>query len=567
MDKISETIKKISNYPFFFALGMNLVVLAICIAFGSGKFDSLDDYFMSSVLTGAYGGEYNVRMYFINVIYGYILRPFYAVLPSVSWFSVFQTFTVLASFTALSYATLKRCGFKLGGMLTLLLLICVSPDFYQHIAFTQIAGIATAAGVFLLSIGNLEKKRTYLVAGCLFMLAGVIFRKNMFLLGMPTLTILLLLSFIQARNIWKGTLAAIAVFAITYIGVEKFDAYHYQGEYKYYAAYQGPRAYFGDGAFYDADNFVAELNERGKHDRDFRYLRAWYFYDNNVFSLDSMRALIKIADRSRYEPNYLKMPFAIARAISDSWLRGSVWCWALLCFALIFFSNRRSWWVPWVSILLISIPYTYLLLVNRIVEHVEVGIWAFAIIFVLFFINKNDILEKKQTKSFLQIVGLVCAASLIITITYTAFDIDSKVSHDKEGSFDDWTAFRSYALNHPNDVFLLPFGRYKEFAIHINHAYSAVEPDSWDNIYSTGYWNIHLPEMERELEKRGISNIIKDVWHDNVYVIADENALSLAPYYSDHYHEKLVIDTLMQFGNLNLLKYKKNGGTDENTQH
>ena len=567
MDKISASLKKISNYPFLVALGVNLVVLAICVTIGSGKFNSLDDYFMSSVLTGAYGGEYDVRMYFINVVYGYFLRPFYALFPNVGWYSIFQTFTVLASFVALSYAVLKRYGKRLGGMLAVMLLICVSPDFYLSVAFTQVAGIATTAGVFLFAVGNMERRWAYLIAGCLFMAAGIIFRKEMFLLGMPTLAALLFFTFLQSKSIWKGSIIALAAFAVAYVGLVKFNEYHFRGEYEYYAAYQGPRAYFGDGAFYEAPAFVAELEDRGMNSRDFRYLRAWYFYDNNVFSLDSMKALIKIADRNRYKPNYVKMPFAVARSISDSLLRGSVWCWALLCLALMFFSNKKNWWVPWVSLTLISIPYTYLLLVNRVVTHVEVGVWTLAVVFVLFFVNKDDILEKKQAKSFLQIIGLVCLASLVITGTYVAFDKISNGSRDTQGSASDWFAFRDYAHNHPDDVFLLPFGRYKEFATHINRAYSAVEPGSWNNIFSTGYWNIHLPEMNRELEKRGVTNIIRDIWHDNVYVVADEQALSLVPYYSDHYHKKLTIDTLMHFGTLDLLKYKIKEGKDENSQH
>ena len=40
---------------------------------------------------------------------------------------------------------------------------------------------------------------------------------------------------------------------------------------------------------------------------------------------------IKIAQRSVYEPNYLKMPFFVARSISNSLMKGSVWCWLLLC--------------------------------------------------------------------------------------------------------------------------------------------------------------------------------------------------------------------------------------------
>lgn len=567
MHKIQQILKNFSDSPLLLAICMNLAVLVFCIAIGSGKFCSLDDYFMSSVLTGAYGGEYDVHLYFINVVYGYFLRPFYALLPNVGWYSVFQMFTVFASFTAMCAVAIAYFGKKLGIMIAVMLLICVSPDFYLHVAFTQCAGIATAAGIFLLAIGNIEKNRAYLVAGVTLMIAGIVFRKEMFLLGGPTLAAILFFNLVRDRKIWKGTLIALAALGVAYVGLNKINAEHFKGEYEYYAAYQGPRAYFGDGAFYDAPSFVAELSDRGMNSRDFRYLRAWYFYDNNVFSLDSMKTLIKIADRNRYQPNYAKMPFAIARAISNTLLKGSVWCWALLCLVLIFFSNRKNWWVPWVSVGLISIPYTYLLMVNRVVDHVEVGVWAFAVIFVLAFINKDDVLNKKQTKGFLQIIGLVCLASLIISGTYIAYDKVSKRGKSTEDATADWITFLNYAQSHPNDAFLLPFGRYKEFATYINHAYKPVASGSLNNIFSTGYWNIYLPAMERELKSRGVSNIIKEVTLENVYVVADENALSLAPFHHDHYHQRLIIDTVKTFGNIEILKYRIGENEDENAQH
>lgn len=567
MAKISTILKKISDSPFLFAFCMNVAVLAICLVFGNRRFESLDDYFMSSVLTGAYGGKYDVHMYFVNVIYGYLLRPFYALLPNIGWYSVFQTFAVFASFTAMCAVSIAHFGKKLGIMLALMLLICISPDFYLHVAFTQCAGIATAAGIFLFAIGNIERRRFFIVTGVILMLAGAVFRKEMFLLGLPTLAVILFFNIVRERKIWKGSLIALITLAAAYAGLSKFNAEHFKGEYEYYAAYQSPRSYFVEGAFYDATSFVAELNERGMNGHDFSYLRAWCLYDNNVFSLDSMNALIKIADKYRYKPNYAKMPFAIARAISKNLFKGSVWCWALLCLALIYFSNKKKWWVPWVSLGLISIPYLYLLLVNRVVEHVEVGIWAFAVIFVLTFINKNDFLEKKETKSFLQIIGLVCFASLVILFTFIAFDKNTTKDKSVAEATADWMAFLNYTKAHPDDVFLLSFERYKDLAGHIGHVYSAVTPNSWNNVFSTGYWNIHLPAMERELEKRGVKNIIRDVTHDNVYVVDDKAAPSLVPHHKNHYHQQLEIDTLMSFGDIKLLKYNLREDVDENAQH
>jgi len=525
---------------------------------------------MSAVLTGAYGGEYDVHMYFVNVVYGYFLLPFYAVLPSVSWYSVFQYFTVFASFTALCYVVLERFGKRAGGVLAFLLLACVSPDFYLHVAFTQCAGIATAAGILLFAIGNAEKRRTFLIFGIVLMLAGFVFRKEMFLLGMPTLAALLFFTFIRLKTIWKSSLIALVVLAFAYVALGKFDSEHYKGDYEFYAAYQGPRAYFGDGAFYDDKSFEAELDERGLNSLDLTYLQAWYFYDKNVFSLDSMRHLIEIADRHRYEPNYAKFPAALVLVFSDSLMRGSTWCWALLCLSLIFFSNKRNWWVPWVSVGLIAIPYTYLLLVSRVVGHVEVGVWALAVVFVLFFVGKSDILGKEQTKLFLKATLIVSISSLIILGVNIYFDkmaAATKAARPTSGTQEDWLAFSSYTKEHPDDVFLLPFERYKEFSHKTDYVFSAVEPGSWNNIHSTGYWNMYLPAIERELEKRGVTNLIKDVTKDNVYMISEATALSVAPFYKIHYHTRLKTDTLMSFGNIKLLKYRALENEDEQTQH
>ena len=562
-------MKRFCGRPLSIALGINLVVLAISLILGDGKYNSLDDYFMSAVLTGAYGGNYDVHLYFINVAYGYFLMPFYALFPKMGWYAIFESFSIFASFTAISFVIIRRCGHKLGFILTLLFTVSVSFEFYTHVAFTQCAGATTAAGILLFTVGSAEKKRSDLAFACLFMIAGIIFRKEMFLVGVPTLTALLLFSFVRNKKIWKGSLIVLALFALAYAGLGKINSLHYQSDgYDYYAAYQGPRAYFGDGAFYDANNFVAELDDRGLTSRDYRYLRAWYFYDNNVFSLDSIRNLMRIAERSRFEPNYLKIPFAVIKAISDNLMHGHTWCWALLCLALMFFSNQKNWYVPWASLFLICIPYTYLLLVNRVVGHVEVGIWVYTVVFLLFFVDKKDFYENKRLNSFLQITSLICVASLTISGTHIAFDklsIENINANTKTNT--NWDAFLTYAKDHPSDVFLLPFDHYKNLARHVGYTRSSIEPGYWNNIFSTGYWNIHLPAMERELKERGVNNIIKDVINDNVYMLSDMYQLSLIPYYSDHYHEKICADTLASFGNINLLKYRKGESENEKAQH
>ena len=549
-------LKALPEKNLLVAALLNFVLVLLSIFVCGEHYSSLDDYFMHSVLTGAYGSEYDVHTYFVNAMYGYLLKPFYILFPTFGWYSFFETTAIFLSFTAICYVLLKRCGRKLGLALSVLVLVCVSPDFYFHVAFTQCAGVMTATGIFLFAIGSKERSIKHLIIACIFLAGGVIFRDQMFLLGMPTLAALMFFSILRTKRIWKGTLIALLAVLCTYQGLKEFNAAHFKSDgYDYYAAYQGARAYFGDGAFIDTDAFSAELDELGIGSRNYRYLHAWYFYDNNVYHLDSLKNLIKIAERYRYEPNYAKMPIAILKAIADSLLSGSTWCWALVCLALIFFSNRKNWWVPWFSFVLIGIPYTYLLLVNRVVGHVEAGIWIFVVLFVLFFVDSEDILEKKQTKSFIQIIYLVCLACVTISATNIAFDKMSKESPIATEKQPDWATFLQYAREHQDDVFLLPFQRYKDMARHMGNTHKAIEPGSLDNIHSTGYWNIHLPAIDRELKKRGVTNVFHDIKKENVYVIGDDNSMSLVPFYMDHYHEKLSIDTLRYFGDMPLLKY------------
>lgn len=540
----------------FAVLLINITALAMSLFVSGCKYESLDDYFMHSVLSGAYGGNYDVHLYFINAIYGYFLKPFYIIFPAVGWYSIFEIFTIFCSFVAISYAILQRFGTKTGGVFTMLIVVCIAPDFFLHVAFTQCASIATAAGVLLFAFGRFEKKINYLVFSCLFLATGFVFRENMFQVGLPFLGAILLYNIIHERKIWTVSIIVLVALAGVITGLKIFNSSLYKdGGYDYYAAYQGVRSYFGDGTFYDRESLSSELEERSIGNRDLRYLQAWYFYDNNVFSRDSLNKLIEIAERHRFEPNYVKMPFAVARSISNTLMRGSMWCWAFLCLSLICFSNKKYWWVPWVSIFLICIPYAYLLVVNRVVDHVESGIWAYAVVFVFVFLRKEDFPEGPKAKTYLQALAFVCIASVLLAGGQVTLGSCLKNARADKQDGTDWNTFMKYAAERNDDVFLLSFDRYQALATYQGNIYKAVAPRSLDNIYSTGYWNIHLPAMNRELEKRGVSNIFKDIKNKNVYVMDDVVSLSFVPYYKEHYHENLEIDTLHTFGTMRMLKY------------
>ena len=543
--------------PLFLALLLNLFFLALYFAFGIVRHGSLDDYFMSSVLTGAYGGMYDVHTYFVGSAYGYFLKPFYWLFPKVGWYFIFELAGTFTAFTTFTYFLIQRAGVKMGVALSTLLLASLSPDFYFQLSFTQCATVYTAAGI--LSLLFAQGKKWLLFLGSLFLIAGSVMRWEGFLLGIPYLAIFMVLQVFINKTGRKAGLIALVICLVALYGLHTFDKTLYSnGDYKYYADYQTVRAYFGDGAFYDRESAFDELQERGMSGPDFRLLKNWMFYDTYVFSIDSLLPIVKVAQNNLYSPNPERMPIAFFMAVSRELTRSVGWCWAIFCIFLLLAKSRLSNLYPWVSLGVIAISIGYLLLVNRLLYHVESGIWLYAITCGIFFLP-SDVPIFNHFSAKWNTITPILLCSLATLFCY--FGITEQgtlkrqwhiIEHDQVPN--DWQEFLKYTVSHNNDVFILSFEKYKILGTLRNPPYKAIEPESWHNIFSWGYWNIHHPAIKQEFLKRGVQNPIRDIIHDNVYLLED-NKPSLQDFYKRHYHDSLWVDTVKVFGDLVLLKY------------
>ena len=544
--------------PLFLALLLNLFFLALYFAFGIIRHGSLDDYFMSSVLTGAYGGAYDIHTYFVGSAYGYFLKPFYWLFPTVGWYFIFELMGTLAAFTTFTYFLIQRAGIKMGVALSTLLLASLTPDFYFQLSFTQCATIYTAAGI--LTFFFAQNKKRLLLLGSLFLIAGSVMRWEGFLLGMPYLTLFIVLQFFINKKGRKAGLIALGICLATLYGLHTFDKTLYSsGEYKYYADYQGLRSFFGDGAYYDKESTFDELQERGMNGYDFRLLKNWMFYDTEVFARDSLLPIIEVAKNNLYTPNPSRMPIAFFWAISGQLTRSLGWCWVLFCIFLLLAKSKLSNFYPWVSLGIIAISIGYLLLVNRLAYHVESGIWLYAITCSIFFMPEDILGTNWLMAKWSRVIPLLLLA---LAAFFAYFGITEQSALKKQWHIiermqipADWQQFLNYASDHQNDIFLLSFEKYKDLGTFRNPPYQAIEPGSWNNIFSWGYWNIHLPAMKREFQKRDVNNPIHDIIHNNVYLIEDNNQPSLQQFYEAHYHDSLWVDTVKTFGTLMLLQY------------
>lgn len=516
---------------------------------------------MSAVITGAYGGEFDPHTLFVSGTYAYFLKPFYGICASLNWYFIFEFLSAFAAFTVFVYFMLRQVGGKLGVAFSAFLLACLAPDFYLQAAFTQCAAASTAAAILLFYFGNGERRKAWIVLGGVFFVAGIVFRKEGFLLGVPFLAAILALSFFETRKITKTTVAVFVICICAYHALQNFNNGLFENEgYSYYREYQWSRALFGDGDNYDVDATYDELEERQMQGRDFRFLRSWIFYDTEAFSLDSLKTIAGIVQRNRYEVNPVKMPGALFLVVAKSFFQANAWCWIAFCFLLFFFIPKRANWYTWGSLALLCLCMGYLLYVNRVVYHVESGIWLYAIVCVIPFMQKKAFEEAKHIDKLPYLIGIMALGSLVLALSSQRGIDNNRPVFGVPQMSKEWSEFNQYMQDRPGDVFLLYFNDYKYLATYRDPPYRAAAPGSWGNIIPLGYWNINLPGMQKEMRIRGMQNPIKDIIRDNVFVLETDTLHRFDRFYRVHYHDSVSIQTVKDFGDMRLVKYRREGG-------
>ena len=383
--------RKLRKKSLLLALALNLVFLLVYLVFSSNSYAALDDFFMATVLEGAYDGLSDTHLFFVNSVYGFLLKPLYLLFPSVGWYYIFEVIEVFAAFTIFTYVLLKRLDLEVGLILSLILLCCVSPDFYFQLSFTQNGALLTASGVLLLLMNLRTPRRLWFICGLLLFVLGFVMRKESFLLGVPYVAFFAFLSLVKKVNL-KILLITVLSSAVVLLGLYYFEKSQYiEPEYKYYSSYQGPRATFVDGGFFDVNAFYDELAESGYEKKNAQAIRTWLFYDTEIFHLDSLPRLLNAVENTRYELNWSRTAIRIVQEIANGFKNTSVWCWAVFCLLILFYPKKKLEYYPWVSLGIISMEILYLCMVNRLVYRVESGIWLYAIAFTIVYLPQESL--------------------------------------------------------------------------------------------------------------------------------------------------------------------------------
>lgn len=539
---------------FLYSVVINLFFLVLCLVFGDIKFGAIDDYFMAAVLTGAHGADYNPHLLFVNAIYGYALLPLYHIFPKVGWYYIGEMFSVFASFTAIGYVLLRKCGERWGLLLATLFTAMFASDFYLVIQFTQCASILSAAGMLLFAHGLGDKKYQPVALGILLLLWGSVMRWQAFLMGMPFFCVGLLFNLKQCWKFKWVTVAGLAVmFAGAYV-MHHFDASLYKNvEYTPYVNIQNPRAALGDGSNYNKNAVYEDVEEMGKSGIDYQMLTDWIFYDTETFAADSMRAIVDVIEHYRDKNERGDIPRLLLNALGHSLQSPLFWTWFVFCL-LIWVTNRKKFLYLWASLGVVLYLMTMLLAMNRLVYRVESGFWLYAAVLAVPLWGR---FRYELPRKLVVVAVVVIAFVNVFTYATSGKLVRGPGSGElRTLAIEDSTGYDqvfAYIDSQPDKMFLLSMNAYMRFSHHKNPPYLAEPIGSYRRTVSFGYWTPYLPEITQTLAEFGITNPIKDVVHDNVIVI---NEGSLANFLQRHYYDSVAVDTLKEIGEMTFFKYR-----------
>ncbi|SHL56567.1 hypothetical protein SAMN05720487_11713 [Fibrobacter sp. UWT2] len=547
---------------FLYSVAINLFFLVLCLVFGDIKFGAVDDYFMAAVLTGAHGTDYNPHLLFVNAVYGYALLPLYHLFPKVGWYYIGEMFAVFASFTAVGYVLLRRCGERWGLLLAMLFTAMFASDFYLVIQFTQCASILSAAGMLLFAHGLVDCRApkvarhdiVVVVLGVLLLLWGSVMRWQVFLMGTPFFCVGLLFNL---KLCWKFKWVTVTGLTVMFAGayaMHHFDASLYRNaEYAPYVDIQGPRAALGEASNYNQNAVYEDLEEMGKSGVDYHMLTEWMFYDTETFAVDSMRAIIDVVGNYRDKIERGGIPQRLLSALGHSLHSPLFWTWFIFCL-LICATNRQKFLYLWANFAVILYLMSMLLAMNRLVYRVESGFWLYAAVLAVPLWGRFRYeLPRKLVVVALSVIALAnvytYATSGELVRGPSSGELRTLAIEDST----DYDQVFAYIDSQPDKMFLLSMNAYMRFSHHKNPPYLAEPIGSYRRTVSFGYWTPYLPEITQALAEFGITNPIKDVVHDNVIVINEGN---LAKFLQRHYYDSVAVDTLRVIGEMEFFKYR-----------
>ncbi|WP_434309631.1 hypothetical protein [Hominifimenecus sp. rT4P-3] len=558
-----------------FAFVLNLIVLGLAVSFGQIKYEVSDDFIMAGILSGAFGTEPDPHMLFINVIWGYMLLPFYHLFPEISWYLIFQLLLCFFSLTALVFFVLQRAGKTYAITLSALLIVGFSNDLYLVVQFTKTAMIAVMSGslLFLSGFFNADRKKwsCILLGGALVVLGSLV-RFDVIGIAGLFLTGILVFEFVQLKKrsedtkAWIKSCLPVVFGGVILIGIvfaaKGYDSWVYSNdeEYRYFRAYSQARSFVVDSASSGYESMESEFLAAGISKNDYQMMRKWNFADPDYFTLERMQEAGSIIAEDEQAGS--RTVLDICKRLWGRQFWGYPAFWACFClFGVAVFWGKHLW--PFVigSGVLGIFYMIYFVLRGHVVYRVEYSVFLSVFLAALYFFDEahwKPSLRREYVKKWVfRVLGAVLAGiqvcmyipdcppagisseerkTFVEDVFYESWRFDGRRYRRQVKIEDGNAALLQEVKEHPNNFYFF------DFSTTIQTLYLDYDPlirlpvGFYHNSLYLGGIMTALPSTITLLNKNGLENPLKSLVKENVYLVDNLSIEDKLQYLQEHYY-------------------------------
>ena len=533
---------KLKKNTLLFALAINFIFLLISFVLFHPHFEVVDDQFMAAMAEGAYGSR-STMLVFINCIYGKLLHILYSIYAGIRWYSVLQILFLFVSFTTITYVLMKIGGNRLGGLLSIFLLLCFSYEGYVYIQYTKTSGYMVAAGyllMFYMLSNKVQKKWAGIVLGGLLIFMGALLRKesffaiSLFMLGIGLYEVFLLYKNTEHSALIKTLLRYAAPFAVVIVMVFAANFYHAQTvknspEWNTYWDYYQHVTQLVDYNKLNWEGYEDAYSALGVSENDVLLYKSWSFGDSEIFTVDFMNELLNVP--AKRAVNFALIKAAISEHYSVLFAPNSITygCVLLLCMFVLYCVKRKKFdFIGAYAIGVLVTVHAYFFYVERLHHRTIVLFWFAAFLMMVYAICRAGSAAYWQS-----LVSVLVCFSLFSYVGCWIVDMEAFQDQKRELQGNAEAFYQSVSEDKEH---LYVTDNATDLSTYSYHVFEPYPEGYLDNLAYFGYWLSGSPIEQDILSRYGVDNpYTAGLEQDNVYLVDNFLIDEKLQYIQEHY--------------------------------
>lgn len=540
--KINDSCKRINIKGPAVSLAVSVIVMLALQLLFEARFEQNDDAGMLSIASGL-RGSFDSHLVYVSPILGRLLAGLYEMTRSVPWYTLVQTFAVLAGITALTWLTLNKLEGRMGICIALAINLVMSYECHIRMQFTKTTGLLAVAsiGMLIYAVSEEEINRREIVAGELLAMAGMLIRYKQFLsIGVLMLPLGLYYLFRLkgrsgrdlARRIGAAAAAALIAGAMLLgVGAVKKAAYS-SDEWQSFMEFNRGRSGFLDYGVPPYEDMKESLAGSGVDETTFSLIAGWNYGDTERVTTETWK-LLSDARGSRALDSGFVISFA-RKAIRSVPAKSSFVMFAgvFVCWLLLARKRKSQYLIALAEAAAVLLTYMYMFYLSRMdCNRVEVGIWLAATM-VLVLSCEGDAFEGgrsgSDTASRRSLYGGIALLAVTVAAGGIMWSDNLRINASGPASAASESAREviEYMVEHRDICFVAKSG-----CVSFSTAYGpwdAVPKDAAVNYCSLGGWTSELPMSRENARRFGITNPYRDmIGRDDVLLIDNNIGLTM----------------------------------------